>query len=192
MKNGPELWNAILAQMPPGAVIAGGAVRDYLLGVEPKDIDVFCSVHAVTPISYFSGNEADVMPDWLPEGYDCRHGLFRVDDRHERQEEYTKLNNIAVVSCGTVFEYKVDLIEMNIEAAAFNGTDLVADFDFAITRCFYDGTDIFDTIEAAVDRQNKTVTLMIDDRRERSQARFDRFNERRGGGWTYRDELVVV
>lgn len=38
-KNGPELWQEIIEKLP-GAVIAGGAVRDYLLGVEPKDIDL--------------------------------------------------------------------------------------------------------------------------------------------------------
>ena len=43
MANGPDLWRAILAKMPPGSIVAGGAVRDYLLGYEPKDIDVFMS-----------------------------------------------------------------------------------------------------------------------------------------------------
>jgi hypothetical protein len=28
------------------------------------------------------------------------------------------------------------------------------------------------------------VTLLLNDRRERAQRRFDRFNERMGGGWT--------
>jgi len=39
--NGPDLWDAILLKLGPDAYIAGGAVRDYILGTEPKDIDVF-------------------------------------------------------------------------------------------------------------------------------------------------------
>ena len=71
MQNGPELWNAILDQMPPGAVIAGGAVRDFILGVQPKDIDVFMG---------------DVEPDPVPTqdkffmgAFDARCGLHRID-----------------------------------------------------------------------------------------------------------------
>src|SRR5688572_21236605 len=46
MKNGPELWDKILYAVrevyePNYACIAGGAVRDYLLGKPSKDIDVF-------------------------------------------------------------------------------------------------------------------------------------------------------
>lgn len=40
MQNGPALWLKILSRFPSGAIVAGGAVRDYLLGAEPKDIDV--------------------------------------------------------------------------------------------------------------------------------------------------------
>jgi len=54
--NGPALWSEILNKIPrsalsfvsfttpsrlPTPIIAGGAVRDYLWGKEPKDIDVF-------------------------------------------------------------------------------------------------------------------------------------------------------
>ena len=58
--NGPALWSEILNKIPrsvlsfvgftppsrlPTPIIAGGAVRDYLWGKEPKDIDVFVSWH---------------------------------------------------------------------------------------------------------------------------------------------------
>ena len=47
-KNGPELWNQLLGvvgeRITPTCVIAGGAPRDFILGIEPKDIDVFVNV----------------------------------------------------------------------------------------------------------------------------------------------------
>lgn len=39
--NNPDFWNQILQRMPLGSVVGGGCVRDYILGVPHKDIDVF-------------------------------------------------------------------------------------------------------------------------------------------------------
>src|SRR3546814_17583635 len=66
--------------------------------------------------------------------------------------------------------------------------DMVERFDFGVARCWYDG-EIHDTPEAATDRANKTVTLFLDDRLERSRARFARFNERLGGDWRLIDDF---
>src|SRR3546814_3197398 len=68
--------------------------------------------------------------------------------------------------------------------------DMVERFDFGVARCWYDG-EIHDTPEAATDRANKTVTLFLDDRLERSRARFARFNERMGGDWRLIDDFQV-
>lgn len=40
-----ELFDTILSHVPVGAVIAGGAVRDYVVGVPHRDIDVFVPYH---------------------------------------------------------------------------------------------------------------------------------------------------
>jgi len=41
-RNGPALWDALLdAVNVPGAVVAGGSIRDWCLGIDPKDIDIF-------------------------------------------------------------------------------------------------------------------------------------------------------
>jgi len=40
--NHAGLWDCILKLVDvPGAVVAGGCLRDHFLGLEPKDIDVF-------------------------------------------------------------------------------------------------------------------------------------------------------
>lgn len=41
MNNGPELWDEIRSYLPYEAIIAGGAVRDYMLQGPHRDIDVF-------------------------------------------------------------------------------------------------------------------------------------------------------
>ena len=43
MKNGPELWDKLLSELPESAIIAGGCVRDFIFGGEPKDIDIWLS-----------------------------------------------------------------------------------------------------------------------------------------------------
>lgn len=176
LPNGPDLWDQILAQMPTGAVIAGGAVRDCLLCVDPKDIDVFMGVAREPDI--YVGTSSPVLELEL-EAADPRCGLYQIDNVYERQSEYEALNNIALVSSGTMLGYRVDAIEI----IDFDPAKLIEDFDFGLTRCFYDG-EIHVTEECVNDIENLTVTLLLTDRVERSRKRFERFNERMGGVWT--------
>lgn len=157
-ENGPELWDQILAAIP-GAIIAGGAIRDWFLGVEPKDFDIFVSA------SEFHE----------PEGFS---GLGHLG-REGRLEEYEKLNDIGIIMRGRIAGRQADLIGMRSDP--LTGAELVTDFDFGITRCWYDADGLHDTAEALQDRVNKTVTLLINTRRERALARFERFNQRNGG-----------
>lgn len=168
--NGPDLWNAILARMPVGSVIAGGAVRDYLNGVEPKDIDVFIDIAAEAVCV----NDGDLL-----KAHDPRFGLFRIENIYERYEEYAAVSNIACVSSGQMFGHRVDAVVIE---GFTGGADLVAGFDFGLNRVWYDG-EIHDTREAYHDRQNNCATLLLTDRVERSIKRFERLNERWGGGW---------
>lgn len=179
LANGPELWRAILAEMPTGAVVAGGAVRDFLLGYEPKDIDVFMAIPPISkePIPFPNLSDPFVIGD-LELG-DPRHGLLRIDAEHERFEEYTAVSNIVCVSSGRLLGWRVDAIDLD----DFEGGEkLVTQFDFGITRCWFDG-EIHDTPEAKLDRESRTITLLLNARRERSLARFERLKTRWGDDW---------
>lgn len=177
MINGPNLWSAILAQMPPGSVIAGGAIRDWYLDVEPKDIDVFTG-------GYLPHDDPD-------EGFilyrEPRLGLYRIDNYYERQEEYQAMGNIQLVSSGQMLGYRVDLVEMTDFT---NGPALVEGFDFAINQQWFDGDLVYRTVASINDLANHTVTLLRDDRIERSLRRFERFNTRMGGGWTLKKDYT--
>jgi hypothetical protein len=170
--NGPELWSAILARMPSGSIIAGGAVRDYLNGVEPKDIDVFIDIEA-------DARRLETDDAYALKAGDARFGLHRIDNEYERFEEYAAVSNIACVSSGMMFGHRVDAVVME---KFKGGADLVAGFDFGLNRVWFDG-EIHDTPEAYHDRENNCATLLLNDRVERSLKRFARLNERWGGGW---------
>lgn len=161
--NGPDLWRKVLAVLPAGAIIAGGAVRDHFLGIEPKDIDVF-----------------------LPSSeYENRPGFEPLGD--DRRAEYEALPIIDVVTRGTIAGHQVDFVGVNPHCADFasgwSGEALVRTFDFGISRCWFDGA-IHDTPEAKADRETRRVSVLITDRMHRATARFERFNERMGGAFT--------
>ncbi len=179
MLNGPALWDLILGDMPEGAIIAGGAVRDYLLGVEPKDIDVFMSTEMTLARS-----------DDVEENYaftvanDCRTGLHRIDNICERKEEYEAMTGIDLVSSGEMYGHKVDAVVLDEMG---DGLELVNGFDFAINQCWYVAGKEKCTGACIDDIAGKTVTLLSNDRRERSLKRFARFNERHGNAYTFKD-----
>lgn len=159
--NGPKLWAEVLSHFPPGAVVAGGCIRDYLLREPAKDIDVFMN-----------------CTDW-PQG--CFPGFAPLGE--DRNEEYAAMPTIAVVARGVIGGRQIDAVGVILEGDALDGAELMNTFDFAISRCWFDG-EIHDTPEAAKDRADGTVTLLLGDRIERSRRRFERFNARNGGGFT--------
>lgn len=159
--NGPLLWSQILDQMPKGSIVAGGAVRDYLLGVEPKDIDVFFSM-----AEYPEGGLLNFQP-------------ILGDDL---ALDYTAVPAIDTVQRKVIGGWTVDAI--GLVMAEPTPLSIVSEFDFAITRSWFDGT-LHDTVEAGNDRAAHTVTRLIDTRPERSRVRFERFNARMGGDWSY-------
>lgn len=161
VNNGPELWTAVLAKMPDGAIVAGGAVRDFLLGVEPKDIDVFCPTEALGAFD-FTGFE--------PLGDD-------------RRDEYEALPLIDLVQRTKLNGVQVDLV--GVHMPDWTPRALVETFDFGITRSWFDAEGLHDTAEAGCDRASKTVTRLIHDRPERALIRFERFNQRMGGAFQY-------
>ena len=161
MTNGPELWTKILAQMPPGSIIAGGAVRDFLLGAEPKDIDVFCSD------LNFS----------IPEG-------FAVLEGAEQDEEYAAMGEIDVVARGIVEGFTVDLVFMTL--SPFNAQTLVESFDVTTSQRWFDG-ECHAYAAAAGDLAEGLVTVLRYERLPRTIERFDRFNARHDG----RFQLIV-
>lgn len=157
LANGPELWDALLKGVPHGSIIAGGAVRDFLLGVKPKDVDIFVPD---TP-----DNREAVAEHWCD--------LELEDDEKGKGAAYTAVKDVAHVFHGHKFGHVVDVVMMR----NFDAPKMVAAFDFAIVRSWYDGV-LHDSVEAQLDRHFKSVTMLSDRTRDRSRTRFKRFEAR--------------
>lgn len=168
--NGPALWSDLLAKVSAKigtpAVIAGGAVRDFLLGQDAKDIDIFVNVKTLREVEALGAALAD-------SGFD-----LEVMDHTEYEDAPDWVNAVTGVLDGSYGGHPVQIIAR--PSARFSGDTLVEAFDFAITQCWFDG-EIHDTPAAAADREAKTVTLT----RWNSPAhvlvsylRFERFRKR--------------
>ena len=158
MTNGPELWNKILAQMPPGSIIAGGAIRDFMIDTQPKDIDVFCAQSSFRQ---------------LPEGF------YSIDGSDNRAEEYQAMSEIDVVVRGEIEGLQVDLVVMNLEP--FNGETLTDVFDVSTSQFWYVDNAARSRSGAMTDLMNDRVTVLRHQRLPRTIERFERFNARHDG-----------
>ncbi len=174
---GPAIWGSLLPQLDAAAdrclltasfIVAGGPVRDYMLGLPAKDIDVFTYVD--------NAHDFDMLLDELPEEFDMA--------LHEYDEDYVNDDPVTLgVATGTWTHndvtYSVDIICR--AAARKGGAALVSTFDFASVQGWYapkeaptvQGTALFDT-----DLANGTATLLHDRHVEDSYNRWARFNER--------------
>lgn len=140
MNNGPEIWNLILTSVREiygqDAVIAGGCIRDYLLGFPPKDIDVFVNQKILVESGPFNLmdhlTEYETNPEFCPEVTGVLEGVFFGD-------------------------LTVQIIGRPMEN--FSGETLIEKFDIGICRCWFDG-EIHDTPWATADRANETLTIL--------------------------------
>lgn len=158
MRNGPKLWSTILAALEPCtsfAIVAGGAVRDFMLDAQPKDIDVFVLMKDFSKI-----------PEWL----------IPVDMSNDAlSEEYEGLNYVAGLWRGELHGQRVEMIELADLVSGGTPEALVNAFDFGATRCWFANDGICTTVECQTDLDCNLYTLLIADRLERSVNRFARF-----------------
>ena len=169
-ENGPALWetiiNPIAAAYGCPAIIAGGAVRDHLLGVDAKDIDVFVDVASIHDL------EAEIAA--LAEaGFD-----LEPMDHTEYEDAPDWVDAVRGVLDGNFRGYPLQIIAR--PSACFTGSRLVEKFDLAITQCWFDG-EVHDTAAAAKDRAERTATVTRWNSPAHvavTYARFERFNQR--------------
>lgn len=178
MENGPDIWTAILAPVREAmgsGVIAGGAVRDHFLGCDPKDIDIFVNVPTADRLETLAVPLAAI-------GFD-----LELMDHTEYEDAPDWVNAVAGVLDGHWGDHAVQIIAR--PCSGFGGEQLVGNFDFGITQCWFDG-ELHDTPKAKADRDSRTVTLTRWNSPEHVAVSFDRFrrfNKRHGGAFTLID-----
>lgn len=184
-ENGPALWDAMMAPVVAaygtGVVIAGGAVRDHLLGVDAKDIDIFVDV----PSAYELESEIVAL---AAAGFE-----ISLMDHTEYEDAPDWVNAVQGVLDGTFRGFPVQIIARP-SVGPFTGEQLVSNFDLAITQCWFDG-EVHDTPAAAKDRGDRTATITRWNSPEHvavTYARFERFNARHKPPFTLIDARPEV
>lgn len=174
-RNGPALWDSILEALGfEGAVIAGGCIRDYHLGLEPKDIDIFVPVP--------NRLELEDLMDRLNDSSLWQLSLIETGNEGEYEEAFDGIL-IGVIE-GEFCNMPVNIIS---RSAYLDGCDepdltsLIESFDYGILQAAYDGRAIIATPAQSRDHFNREATLLNRNYYSQSIARFERFNERNPG-----------
>jgi hypothetical protein len=179
--SGPAIWGSLLNQVraasPGRFVVAGGAIRDYWLGLEPKDIDIFVDTANRDDLASLCEN-IDALDNF--DVHMIHVGEYEVDDPY-------------LVGCieGTwTFNDEVWPINIVARPSLMAGPlSLVKTFDFGILQAWWDLTTpaIQTTPACDFDRDELFATLMHDRHPSQSMERFMRFQERNGDVLTFRD-----
>lgn len=137
---GKDIFDKLKAADIGNTIIAGGFIRDYILGGRFKDVDVFISGGKDEHINAFF--------EWF-----------------HNQKEFTNLKDMTAYGhYESVSKYVFDMKYLGtipvqvILCDSFDSIKLVDEFDFNINKCFYDGElVILDTCQR--DLENYTATL---------------------------------
>ena len=144
--NTPEMWQDVLARIKTAnpnietAMIAGGCIRDYFIGIQPKDIDVF--------VRYGPRN---FTPFQLPRDFGF------ADDVQPDNEEY---DDTAIINT-MYFSYNNTLINVIVLDAHVEVADYITTgFDVAICKGrVTDNGNMFLPYQMLQDLNNKTLTV---------------------------------
>ena len=169
--NGPELWSRLLAVVgDKDAVVSGGCIRDYMLGLQPHDIDIFSPGHCV-------GSLADLAEQITRQRGDRYETCLSLQPGFG---SYSTQNDPLV---GVIEGYILG-VPVNILCNARHDTSnllLIEGHDFGITQACWSEANGFETTAAFdQDLADKTATLLTLRSYERSLRRFDKFNARNG------------
>lgn len=202
MRNGPALWDRLLGVIRPvfgpDAVIAGGAVRDYHLGLPIKDLDVFVNPFYIpetnTPIGDFPSKHTDDGAHFGIAALNNRavDDTFSLQQRnldgkqsHELYEEWSQ-GAIRLLADGLwtfYYEGRMNIWDVNIigRVELSDGMPaLVNTFDMGIVRAAYNGQEYY-TQDFYTDFNNRTATALRKEGAGRSHERYVRFNRRHPG-----------
>lgn len=179
--SGPVYWVPLLASLADlpvegGFVVAGGCVRDYALGLEPKDIDLCIPMLPESELAALA-EMIDELPNWAA-------SFTPVDMSSD--SAYTEIDAaklVGVIKATWHFndvDFDVDIISrVGFSSGPLEG---VSRFDWGILQCWYDpdtGTirrselgqqDYFD--------RRATLSQDCDGLVERSLQRFAAFDAR--------------
>lgn len=176
--NSPTFWKHLLESLVQAGhtqghlAIAGGCVRDYLLGLEPKDIDIFVG----TPLPNNARHNAFFAPtDWQP---------VPAPPNNLRAEYFGEgTNHIAAIHDFTVADTAVQMIYVN--RFIF---DHIARFDLQLSNgTFHLNEGLVVPMSLMKGISDKVIRANIRRTSNNTMARAERFLEKISAvedGWT--------
>lgn len=163
-------------------VVAGGAVRDFYLRQEPKDIDVFVPATCTEDFTSIIGSLSALQAHGQIIGL---MGDLSLASEYEAGEETEVFG---------VWEGEVIGVPVNIIGRKSLNTSihtLLRTFDFGINQVAYRGDQFYQTGEFIKDKLNTTFTLTHTRTYAQSLERFDRINARHGGRYRLVDPFIT-
>jgi hypothetical protein len=168
--NGPKLWADMLTAINiPGAVVAGGCIRDCFLSLEPKDIDI--CIPATSSEELY-----DIVEDLIA------RGVFNGElmERKEYEADEEEDGELFGVASGEMMGFQVDLIARKVHLDGVQA--LIESFDFGFVQMAFSIEDgLVCTPANVADRYTKRYTMQHDRHVEQSIGRWLRFNNRHPG-----------
>lgn len=160
-ENGPDLWDRLLSEVNvPGAVVAGGCIRDHRLELDAKDIDIF------VPLT--DRNAVAALGERL--------GLHLIEVEGPEAREYAEHFKGVLVGVleGDLLGWPVNIVA---RVAHEGGTAaLLESFDFGIVQCAWSPEDGYTQTTAHThDLRDRTATLTLERNAELTQTSYERF-----------------
>ncbi|MDF0504855.1 hypothetical protein POK33_29400 [Burkholderia cenocepacia] len=171
-----EQFDSILAQLQEVGVkglIAGGAVRDHILGKPVKDIDVFVA------------HDSDVVSK-LQTAFGVLHVSPSLAAEYIGEAGQSEVQHVYEVSFGDdpFGQFNRAPTQVIVLAPGMDPLDRVKHHDFGICQCWYEGSPngVMASTEAFLDdyRQKFFTLSHCEDQQQfdRSMRRWERFKER--------------
>lgn len=164
----------LIQAVAPEALVAGGLVRDHLLGRPIKDVDVFVSTK--------DDAEWDELLEELLDG-PLRGGQTRFRCGATYKQWKMRPEVVGVIEIATHHDPRpINIIGLN--TPNFGPAAVCGQFDFGICRVAYDGKQIYKTPEFEYDAANEYMSLLRCDNEndfKRAQKRFERLSQKYPG-----------
>lgn len=159
----PSEWVEVLKEIQvnfPGAVIAGGALRDLITNTQIKDVDIFIPIQSVYDLEL----EAQVIWDTFP-GQDIKLDKFSMYGGKVEKDQDRDIFAVFKYQRG---DTKFDLILCSKNAIS------IQTFDINICQILFDGENLRTTKAFTDGIENKQLKIMNVNRTDRNKARMGR------------------
>lgn len=166
----------------PGAVIAGGYLRDLYIGIEPKDIDIFIPfVEDIDPILTKIDNEISPKIEVMSIQFTDSRITEMRGAAYMPQSEITRVWDVRSTK-EDITPYQIIMLQKDLDTR-----DRISKYDFGFCQIYFDGCSVYATDAFQKDVDNKTFTLVHcedDEQFARSMRRAEKFKNKLPG-WSF-------